>query len=85
MHIAHDNANLMHISHLIFLVGNNGMGPSSSEQLWEDLKKTRAKADSLQESILLSYCGAYDILVYPSGSFSLVPLAGLITYKMRDD
>jgi len=62
-----------HLSHFVLEVGNNGCGPESTEHFLEDLKKAHNKAKKTSDCISMSYAGLYDVLVYPSGVFSLIP------------
>lgn len=63
----------MHVSHLLTLVGQNGCGPDNWQQLAENIKSQAEIANQNREVRNLSYAGAYDINVYPNGTFVLVP------------
>ena len=83
LYITNDISRL-HLSHLIPLVGNNGCGPESVEDLCEQIKEAIAKANAERSAQVMSFAGAYDILVNPSGSFSLLP-TNLMTYEFDDE
>lgn len=75
--------NKMHISHLVAFVGNNGCGPENADALFRDIKEEVAKAKASGDSRLICYAGSYDILVFPAGTFCLVP-TNLVTYELSD-
>ncbi len=63
----------IHLSHFLFMVGGNGLGPGSAEILAADISEKVKIAHERREGVLMSYCGPYDIIVNPNGSFYLVP------------
>lgn len=63
----------IHFDHLINMVGNNGFGPTSAAQLRSDIVAASEKAHEIECSLVISYCGCYDIIVHPAGTFQLAP------------
>ncbi len=70
-----------HISHLMALVGRNGCGPDSWQELVRDLHTAHRKAHKDKEVVNLSYASVFDILVFPNGTFVLVP-SNLVRYRI---
>ncbi len=82
MYVVSNESN-MHIGHLISYVGNNGCGPENAEALAQTIREEAEKAKKSGDSRLICYAGAYDILVFPAGTFCLVP-TNLTTYSLVD-
>lgn len=76
-----DEGQRLHISHLVAEVGNNGVGPDSWQDLVENIRETYKKARETSQPLTICYAGLYDIIVYPGGTFSLIP-NNLVKYNV---
>lgn len=63
----------MHVSHLMDLIGNNSCGPENWQQFIKDLHTAHKKSKLSRECVELSYASLFDVLVYPNGTFILIP------------
>ncbi len=72
---------MKHLSHLIHQLENKSI---TKEELTRTINIAIKRAKAIKETILVSWSGDFDLLVYPSGNFQIVPLSSFKLYKISE-